>query len=91
MAMGEAELEKALRSLPTTAGKSGQEVGTAYQRLLQDIERIRPLETRLANHKKLLESQEQERRNLMADFSALRSHHTQSLQAAAKKLNRRLE
>lgn len=91
MAMGEAELEKALRSLPSTAGKSGQEVGTAYQRLLQDIERIRPLETRLANHKKLLESQEQERRNLMADFSALRSHHTQSLQAAAKKLNRRLE
>jgi ABC-type lipoprotein export system ATPase subunit len=88
---GEAELEKALRSLPTTAGKSGQEVGAAYQRLLQDIERIKPLETRVANHDKLLESLQQERRNLLAELSDLRGQRTQSLQSAADKLNRRLE
>lgn len=88
---GEAELEKALRSLPAMAGKSGQEVGTAYQRLLQDIERIKPLETRVANHDKLLESQQQERRNLLAELSDLRDRRTKSLQSAAKKLNRRLE
>lgn len=88
---GEAELEKALRSLPASAGKSGQEVGTAYQRLLQDIERIKPLETRIANHDKLLESQRQERRNLLAELSDLRDRRTKSLQSAAKKLNRRLE
>jgi ABC-type lipoprotein export system ATPase subunit len=91
IAHGEAELEKALRSLPATAGKSGQEVGTAYQRLLQDIERIKPLETRVANHAKLLESQRQERRNLLAELSDLRDQRTKSLQSAAKKLNRRLE
>lgn len=91
IAQGEAELEKALRSLPATAGRSGQEVGTAYQRLLQDIERIRPLETRLANHDKLLESQQQERRNLLAELSDLRDQRTRSLQSAAKRLNRRLE
>ena len=91
IAQGEAELEKALRSLPATAGKSGQEVGTAYQRLLQDIERIKPLETRVANHDKLLESQQQERRNLLAELSDLRDLRTKSLQRAAKKLNRRLE
>ena len=91
IAQGEAELEKALRSLPATAGKSGQEVGTAYQRLLQDIERIKPLETRVANHDKLLESQQQERRNLLAELSDLRDQRTKSLQSAAKKLNRRLE
>lgn len=90
IAQGEAELEKALRSLPATAGKSGQEVGTAYQRLLQDIERIRPLETRVANQGKLLESQQQERRNLLAELSDLRDRRTKSLQSAAKKLNRRL-
>ncbi|BDB72631.1 hypothetical protein Cthiooxydans_50430 (plasmid) [Comamonas thiooxydans] len=28
------ELEKALRTLPATAGKSGQEVGVAYQKLM---------------------------------------------------------
>lgn len=88
---GEEELEKALRSLPATAGKSGQEVGTAYQRLLQDIERIKPLETRVANHDKLLMSQQQERRNLLAELSDLRNRRIQSLQSAAKKLNRRLE
>lgn len=88
---GEQELEKALRSLPSTAGKSGPEVGTAYQRLLQDIERIKPLETRVANHDKLLESQQQERRNLLAELSDLRGQRTRSLQGAAKKLNRRLE
>ncbi|MBK9087373.1 MAG: AAA family ATPase [Sterolibacteriaceae bacterium] len=91
IAQGEAELEKALRSLPATAGKSGQEVGTAYQRLLQDIERIKPLETRVANHDKLLESQQQERRNLLAELSDLGDQRTKSLQGAAKTLSRRLE
>ncbi|WP_265923344.1 TrlF family AAA-like ATPase [Cupriavidus nantongensis] len=88
---GEAELENALRSLPASSGKSGQEVGTAYQRLLQDIERIRPLDARLANYDKLLEAQQQERRNLLAELSDLRDQRTQSLQSAAKKLNRRLD
>lgn len=87
---GEAELEKALRNLPATAGKSGQEVGTAYQRILQDIERIKPLTARMANHDRLLESQQQERRNLLAELSDLRDQRTQSLQRAAKTLNRRL-
>jgi ABC-type lipoprotein export system ATPase subunit len=88
---GEAELEKELRSLPVTAGKSGQEVGTAYQRLLQDIERIKSLEARLTTHDKLLESQQQERRNFLAELSDLRGQRSKSLHAAAKKLNRRLE
>lgn len=88
---GEAELEKALRSLPASSGKSGQEVGTAYQRLLQDIERIKPLEARVTSYDKLLEAQQQERRNLLAELSDLRDQRTQSLQSAAKKLNRRLD
>lgn len=89
--LGEAELEKALRSLPSMAGKSGQEVGVAYQRLMQDIERIKPLAARIDTYDKLLESQQQERRNLLAELSDLRSQHIKALQGAAKKLNRRLE
>jgi ABC-type lipoprotein export system ATPase subunit len=91
IAQGETELEKALRSLPTIAGKSGQEVGTTYQRLQQEIERIKLLETRLANHDKLLDIQQQERRNLLAALSDLRGQRIKNLQDAAKKLNRRLE
>ena len=88
---GEAELETALRSLPILSGKSGQEVGTAYQQLLREIERIKPLTTRVANFDKLKDSQEQERRNLLAELSDLREQHTKSLLSAAKKLNNRLK
>ena len=88
---GETELEQALRSLPATAGKSGQEVGTAYQRLLQDIERIRPLQARVNTHDALCATQQQERRNLLAELSDLRAQRLENLQRAAKKLNRRLD
>ncbi|MNZ89480.1 hypothetical protein D3C78_1084060 [compost metagenome] len=91
MQLGEAELEKALRSLPSMAGKSGQEVGSAYQRLMQDIERIKPLAARIDTYDKLLESQRQERRNLLAELSDLRSEHIKALQSAAKKLSKRLQ
>ncbi len=89
--LGEAELETALRSLPALSGKSGQEVGTAYQQLLREIERIKPLTTRVANFDKLKDTQEQERRNLLAELSDLREQHTKSLLSAAKKLNNRLK
>lgn len=89
--LGETELEKALRSLPTMAGKSGQEIGTAYQRLMQDIERIKPLSARIDTFEKLLDSHRQERRNLLAELSDLRSEHISALQGAAKKLSRQLK
>lgn len=87
---GELELEKALRSLPTTAGQSGQEVGTAYQRLLRDIETIKPLTVRVASYDQLLESRQQERRNLLAELADLRAQRTRTLQEATTRLNRKL-
>lgn len=89
--LGEGALEAALRSLPTLAGKSGQEIGTAYQRLMLDIERIRPLTARSASFGLLLEQQRQERRNLLAELSDVRARQLSQLQQAAKQLNRRLE
>ncbi|HCL3145399.1 TPA: AAA family ATPase [Pseudomonas aeruginosa] len=87
----EAEMEKALRTLPATAGKSGQEVGAAYQRLLRDIERIRPKRARLSTHESQLDTLKQERHNLLAELSDLREQRIQAMQTAAKRLNRRLE
>ncbi len=86
----EAELEKALRSLPAMAGKSGQEVGTAYQRLMEDIERIKPKKSQLSKFETQIDTLRQERRNLLAKLSDLRNQRIQALQRAAKKLNRRL-
>lgn len=90
LAQGEAELEKALRSLPATAGKSGQEVGVAYQRLLRNIEQIRPLNARIATYETLLASQQQERHNLLAEMSDLRDQHIRALVHAAETLTKKL-
>lgn len=87
----EVELEKALRTLPSAAGKSGQEVGAAYQRLMGDIERIKPMRTKLATHEGQGNTLKQERRNLLAELSDLRGQRIQALQKAAKRLNKRLE
>ncbi|URQ78723.1 hypothetical protein NO561_14650 [Xanthomonas oryzae pv. oryzae] len=84
-------LEKALRTLPATAGKSGQEVGVAYQKLLGEIERIKPLKSRATTHQSQRDTLRQERRNLLTELSDLRGQRIQALQKAAKQLNRRLE
>lgn len=88
--LGEQGLEKSLRSLPNMAGKSGPEVGAAYQRLLREIEQIRPLTAKAATFEQLIESLRQERANLLAELSDLRAKRSQSLRTAAKALNRRL-
>ncbi len=87
----EAELEKALRTLPAMAGKSGQEVGVAYQRLMGEIERIKPMRGKLSTHEGQGSVLKQERRNLLAELSDLRGQRIQALQRAAKRLNKRLE
>lgn len=87
----DAELEKALRTLPATAGKSGQEVGVAYQRLMGEIERIKPMKSQATSHESQRDTLRQERRNLLAELSDLRGQRILALQTAAKKLNKRLE
>lgn len=85
------ELEKALRTLPATAGKSGQEVGVAYQKLMEEIERIKPMKSRATTHESQRDTLRQERQNLLAELSDLRGQRIQALQKAAKRLNKRLE
>lgn len=86
------ELEKSLRSLPTTSGerKSGQEVGAAYKKLIEDIERIKPILSRVTTHESLCDILRQERRDLLAELSGLRELRIQALQSAAKRLNKLL-
>ncbi len=85
------ELEKALRTLPSAAGKSGQEVGVAYQRLMSEIERIKPMESQLSTNESRCDALKQERQGLLASLSDLRERRIKDLQKVAKKLNRRLE
>ncbi|OUL99746.1 TrlF family AAA-like ATPase [Variovorax sp. JS1663] len=87
----QAEIDGALRSLPSAAGRTGQQIGVEYQKLQQEIERIRPLRARVSTFAQLIETLEQERRNLLAELSDHRHARLQALQSAAKKLNRRLD
>ena len=72
------------------AGKDGREIGHAYQRLLRDIEQVRPAHTRLKTVNTLVNELEQARRNLLGEISDIRSVRITAKQKAVKELNRRL-
>ena len=86
----DAQLEKEFAKLPAVAGKRGKEIGRAYQRLLREIEQIRPAETRLKTVGTLVKELEQARRNLLGEISDVRSARTGAKQKAVKGLNKRL-
>ena len=90
MADSAEQLEKEFANLPAMAGKTGREVGVAYQRLLREIEEIKPTRSRLKTVNALVDDLEQTRRNLLGEISDLRSARTAAKQKAVKGLNKRL-
>ena len=90
LATSEAQLEKEFAKLPAVAGKDGKEIGHAYQRLLREIEQVRPAQTRLKTVDTLVNELEQVRRNLVGEISDIRSARTGAKQKAGRGLNKRL-
>ncbi|MCY4462294.1 MAG: ATPase, partial [Albidovulum sp.] len=90
LANAETGLEKEFAKLPAVAGKDGKEIGRAYQRLLREIEQVRPSQTRLRAVDALVEELEQVRRNLLGEISDVRSARTTAKQKAVRRLNKRL-
>ena len=90
LAASETQLEKEFAKLPAVAGKDGKEIGRAYQRLLREIEQVRPSQTRLKTVDALVKELEQARRNLLGEISDIRSARTAAKQKAVKGLNKRL-
>lgn len=84
-------LEETMHSIPSTAGKTGKEIGADYQRLVSEIERIKPKKTELSALEAKLKDWMQQRSNLLADLSDIRSKRINALQTAAKRLNRQLQ
>jgi hypothetical protein len=76
--------------LPGVAGKDGQEIGRSYQRLLREIEQVKPAQARLKTVDTLVKELEQNRRNLLGDISDIRSARTAAKQTAVRSLNKRL-
>ena len=90
LANTETGLEKEFAKLPAVAGKDGKEIGRSYQRLLREIEQVRPSQTRLKLIDALVNELEQGRRNLLGEISDIRSVRTAAKQKAVKGLNKRL-
>jgi ABC-type lipoprotein export system ATPase subunit len=86
----EDELRRAVAALPNMAGKTGREVGAAFQALSQQIERIKPLGARDLALTQLRTSLLQERANLRREQSEFRSARASALQHAVAALNKRL-
>ena len=86
----ETQLEKEFAKLPTVAGKGGKEVGYAYQRLLREIEEVKPAQIRLRTIDALVKDLEQTRRNLLGEISDIRSACSTAKQKAVRKINKRL-
>jgi len=87
----ERQLEKEFSKLPEVAGKDGKEVGRTYQRLLRQIEQVKPAKAKAQTIEALTKELEQERRNLLGEISDLRSARITAKQKAVKGLNNRLK
>ena len=90
MVESEEHLEKEFAKLPAMADKTGREVGVAYQRSLREIEKIKPMRSKLEIVDALIENLEQSRRNLLGEISDIRSARTAAKQRAVERLNKRL-
>lgn len=90
MQQHEEEITKTLRTLPSIEGKNGAAVGAAYQKIIGERERIKPLSQDLATCERQIKGLKQERQTLLTELSNIRSSHVCALQKAAKDLNRKL-
>jgi len=87
----EENLSKAFSEIPSYEGKSGKEIGTEFQALLKEIERIRPKETLLKNRKAVVDALKQRRKELLAELSEVQAERSAQIQRALKRLNKKLE
>jgi ABC-type lipoprotein export system ATPase subunit len=83
-------LEQTFRELPACEGKTGKQIGIEFQRLMKEIEQIRPKQTLIENRKKLSSELQKTRKSILDELSAIRAERSAQFSRSLKKLNRRL-
>ncbi len=86
----ESVLEKTFKELPASEGKTGKEIGLEFQRLLKEIERIRPKKTMIDNRTKVVTELSRQRRAILDDLSSIRADRSAQFERSLKRLNKRL-
>ena len=87
----ELTLEGKFNTLPATEGKSGKQIGIAYQNLLQQLEEINPKKQTIKDKKSVVDKLASERKKLLGSLSTLRAERTAEFARNLKKLNKRLK
>ena len=87
----EDKLDNIFKKLPSAEGRSGREVGTEYQRLLQTIETISPKRSTLETRKAQVAELQKQRRLLLDELSSYRAERTAKFEKTIKKLNKNLK
>ena len=91
IAEDEAALEQEFAKIPAFQGRSGREIGSSYQQVLKDIERIRPLKTNRDTRQRLVQELRRERDDLLADLSKAIADTAAEIDVELKKLRKKLE
>ena len=86
----ESLLEKAFKEIPASQGKSGKEIGMAYQQLLQQIEQIKPQQITLQQRQQLIDELENKRKLLLSELSETQAHRSAKLLKGVKRINKKL-
>ena len=86
----EAALEKTFKELPAFEGKTGKEIGIEFQGLLREIERIRPKQTLIENHRKVVTEFNRQRKAILDELSSIRAERSSLFERSLKSLNKRL-
>ena len=83
-------LEKTFKDLPACEGKTGKQIGIEFQRLMKEIEQIRPKQTLLANRRNLSTELQKLRKAILNELSEIRAERSAQFSRSLKKLNKRL-
>jgi ABC-type lipoprotein export system ATPase subunit len=86
----EATLERVFAQIPAFQGRPGREVGSAYQQILKDIARIRPLKSKRDTRQSLVSHLRMERDNLLAYFSKINADKAAGIDKELKILQKKL-
>lgn len=84
-------LEKTFKDLPSCEGKTGKQIGIEFQRLMKEIEQIRPKQTLIATRRKLSSELQKLRKSILDELSEIRAERSALFSRSLKKLNKRLE
>lgn len=84
-------LEQTFKDLPSCEGKTGKQIGIEFQKLMKEIEQIRPKQTLIATRRKLSAELQKLRKSILDELSEIRAERSAQFSRSLKKLNKRLE